>query len=283
MNEAHKKGYTFLKYTVGLTFLLYYRPKRINKKIIPKEGPVILASNHIHLFDQNIACMSTKRMLHYMSKMEHLTGKFGWFFKMAGCIGVNRSVRDEEAKEKAISILKQSKMLGIFPEGTRNQVSGKKEYADKIYELYKDKYSYKELIKILKKNMVRVSEVNLLDILEKEGRINHTDYILNVINPEKYILSLYEQNKISYKEYTESFFLPFKFGIVSMAQKTGAVIIPSVITGKYKFFSNHLSSRFGKPMSINENDDLEVKLKELRDEMIKLMLEGKEDIKKGLY
>ena len=58
------------------------------------------------------------------------------------------------------------------------------------------------------------------------------------------------------KTYTE-LMLPFKYGAVSMAQKTGAVLVPSAVTGDYKFRSKNLMLRFGKPFKVNKEDNLE--------------------------
>src|SRR5574344_1514379 len=48
-------------------------------------------------------------------------GKFGWFFKMAGCIPVNRQIKDNDATSAAMEVLENGKALGLFPEGTRNK------------------------------------------------------------------------------------------------------------------------------------------------------------------
>jgi len=120
-NKEKKFWYNLFKILLGWVFVLYYRPKIKNKEVIPKEGPIIICGNHIHLFDQCFPIISTKRMIHYMAKKEHLDGKFGWFFKLSGCISVDRSVHDKNAKEKALEVLKNNQALGIFPEGTRNR------------------------------------------------------------------------------------------------------------------------------------------------------------------
>ena len=49
---------------------------------------------------------------------------------------------------------------------------------------------------------------------------------------------------------TKEFLLPFKFGAVSMAAKTGAILVPFGITGDYKFRSNNLTIRYGKPFKV---------------------------------
>lgn len=102
-------------------FKLYCNPKSINKGDIPKKGPVLICGNHLHMLDQCMAVMHTNRVVHYMAKKEYFDGKFAWFFKAAGCISVDRSIKDEAAKNEAIRILENGGVIGIFPEGTRNK------------------------------------------------------------------------------------------------------------------------------------------------------------------
>ena len=123
--ENNKRIYNIYKYILGIIFLIYYRPKFINKDYIPKKGPIIICGNHIHLFDQCLPILSTKRMIHYMAKKEYFEGKFSWFFKSSGCISVDRQNKENahKAKEEAIKLLKKGYAVGIFPEGTRNKTT----------------------------------------------------------------------------------------------------------------------------------------------------------------
>lgn len=107
---------------LGSIFKVYYSPKIIGKENVPKDGPIIIAANHKHLMDQCGPILSTKRVIHYMAKNEYFVKKrTAWFFKLAGCIPVNRAIHDENAKAEAMNVLLDGKALGIFPEGTRNR------------------------------------------------------------------------------------------------------------------------------------------------------------------
>ncbi len=118
-----ERSYKLFKPILGLIYRFYYNPKIIGKENIPSDGPIIVAGNHKHVMDQCGPILATKRPIHYMAKKEYFDGHFAWFFKMMGCISVNRSIHDEEAKEKALKVLENHKALGIFPEGTRNKTS----------------------------------------------------------------------------------------------------------------------------------------------------------------
>ena len=180
MRKINKDEIAYIIFTpiMRLLFYIWYKPQIINKKLIKKEGPIIIASNHKHIYDQCFTIMATKRPIHYMAKKEYFDGHLAWFFKMFCCISVNRQIKDTEATEKAINVLKNDGALGIFPEGTRNKTN-------------------------------------------------------------------------------DVFLLPLKFGAVSLAKKTGATIIPSAITGDYKFHSKNLMIRYGNGIKVPKDMDLE--------------------------
>ncbi|MGN1379784.1 MAG: lysophospholipid acyltransferase family protein [Bacilli bacterium] len=256
MKENHKIGYTINKYLLGGIFLLYYRPKIINKDYIPKDGPIILCGNHNHLLDQCLPILSTKRMLHYLAKKEYFDGPFAFFFKICGCIPVNREIHDSNAKNEAIEFLRDGYAIGIYPEGTRNSIFSKKDKLDEIYVFVKDTISYKKFKKIMKKNMTRVSQTDLLLTLLSNNKITKDEFIANIYNVDNYLKTLVTKNIITEKEYDNSLLLPFKYGTVSMAQKTGATIVPYAITGHYRFSKNNLKITFLKPVNVGLTDDL---------------------------
>ena len=114
-------GYKLLTPLMRFLFRLYYNPTIINKEVIPKTGPILIVGNHKHIYDQCLTIMATKRTIHYMAKKEYFDSKLAWFFKLVGCIPVNRQIKDKEAVSQALEILKNDGAIGLFPEGTRNK------------------------------------------------------------------------------------------------------------------------------------------------------------------
>jgi len=114
-------AYKILQPILGNLYKLYYNPKIIGKENIPKTGSIIIVGNHKHIMDQNNIIISTKRIVHYMAKKEYFDSKFAFFFKMTGCIPVDRSIKDHNASSKALEVLNNGWALGLFPEGTRNK------------------------------------------------------------------------------------------------------------------------------------------------------------------
>lgn len=175
--KKNEIGYRILKPFVLAYYKLKFHPKVYGKENIPKEGPIIVCGNHKHVHDQYNVMMVTNRVIHYMAKDEYFKGPQRWFYRIACCIPVNRSIKDEYAKSEARKVLESGGALGIFPEGTRNKTIGTKK------------------------------EVKLL---------------------------------------------PFKYGAVSLAQKTNALIVPFGVSGEYTGRKGNLTTRIGKPFSVKD-------------------------------
>ncbi len=265
-------GFRFLKAVLGSIFKWYYNPKFIGEENIPKDEAILIVGNHIHLMDQCLPILMTKRPVHYMAKREYFDNKkVAWFFKMAGCIPVDRSVKDTNATGRALEVLREGNALGLFPEGTRNGL--KQERIDTLYEMCKDVYpDYKQFTKLMKKQ--KTSYVNYLEKLVDDKKIPKMDMINNIIRANEYLLELVERDVITKEEYWYHMLLPFKFGAVSMAKKTDAFLVPFGITGTYKFRSKDLVVRIGKPIKVGE--DLEEANEMLRNEVISLMRQNSE-------
>jgi 1-acyl-sn-glycerol-3-phosphate acyltransferase len=254
-------AYKMLSPFMRLGFRIHYNPKIVNKEAIPKKGPIIIACNHKHVFDQCFTIMATKRVIHYMAKREYFDGKFAWFFRIAGCIPVDRSIHDDKATNAALEILNKGGAIGIFPEGTRNALKDVK--IEELYDNYfKDKMTLKEFSKKIKKN--KLSFINYLEELKDKEIISKEEFINNIFDIDNYL-----KNK---EDYIDNYLLPLKYGAVSMAYKTKALIVPYAITGNYKFRSKDLTINIGKAFAVDDN--LEKANKKLDKEIKKLIKEN---------
>jgi 1-acyl-sn-glycerol-3-phosphate acyltransferase len=85
---------------------------------IPLEGGGILVCNHTSSLDPVLLQAAVPRLIIWMMAKEY-RNLFGlkWFFDAIEPIPVERSGRDTAATRAALRVLKEGKILGLFPEG----------------------------------------------------------------------------------------------------------------------------------------------------------------------
>ncbi|MEH7124325.1 lysophospholipid acyltransferase family protein [Bacillus sp. JJ1773] len=114
--------YSFAKSVVYGILKPIYRFEVIGTEHFPKEGGVLLCSNHIHNFDPPVVGINAPRAVHFMAKEELFRVPIlGKLLPDLNAFPVKRGMSDREALRKGLAILKEGKVLGLFPEGTRSK------------------------------------------------------------------------------------------------------------------------------------------------------------------
>lgn len=120
-NTWHIIKKRILKAILYFIAVIYARPKKVGEENIPKEGNYIICANHTHALDAAVIVLTLKREVIFIAKEELFENKFlNWLGKSFDIIAIKRESADMEAMKKSFKALKQGKLLGIFPEGTRN-------------------------------------------------------------------------------------------------------------------------------------------------------------------
>lgn len=89
---------------------------------IPKEGGFILACNHIRWTDPIVLGVKCPHRVYFMAKEELFRKKFyAFILRNLGVFSVSRGTGDAASLSTGIDIIKQGKVMGIFPEGTRSK------------------------------------------------------------------------------------------------------------------------------------------------------------------
>jgi 1-acyl-sn-glycerol-3-phosphate acyltransferase len=121
--------YWWSKFVLLGPFLrLLSRPTIEGAQHVPAHGAAILASNHLAVVDSFFLPLLVPRRITFMAKREYFTqpGLVGWlkkiFFTGVGQVPVDRSGGSaaQAAMDTAIRLLREEKLLGIYPEGTRS-------------------------------------------------------------------------------------------------------------------------------------------------------------------
>ena len=88
---------------------------------IPKEGGVLLVSNHVSFLDPVIVGSAANREIHFMARSTafDIPG-IGKLISVYNAYPVNRGAPDLGALRKTISLLKAGNVVLMFPEGTRS-------------------------------------------------------------------------------------------------------------------------------------------------------------------
>ena len=88
---------------------------------IPKSGPVLLISNHLHNFDPILLYAVVTRAPRFMAKKEVFeVPVISWLSRFFDAFPVDRGSADRSALRQAEEHLANGKIVGIFPEGTRS-------------------------------------------------------------------------------------------------------------------------------------------------------------------
>ncbi|SFI70104.1 lysophospholipid acyltransferase family protein [Thermoflavimicrobium dichotomicum] len=96
----------------------YHRVHVIGMDHIPMTGPLIIVANHPSYLDPFYLSAICPRHIHFMAKSEAFSNcLIRWFLEKAGAFPVHRERADIQAIRIALSLLKEGKVVGIFPEG----------------------------------------------------------------------------------------------------------------------------------------------------------------------
>ncbi len=121
--------YWFLKnVAIGPIVRLVFRPRVTGASRVPRRGAAVLASNHLAASDWIFMPLMLRRRVTFLAKAEYFTapGVKGAlqrvFFAGSGQVPIDRTSADaaEAALSTGIRILREGKVLGIYPEGTRS-------------------------------------------------------------------------------------------------------------------------------------------------------------------
>lgn len=118
-----------MKYVLIGPLLRLFFPTTISGTAhVPETGGAILVSNHLAVADSFFLPLHIKRRVTFLAKSEYFTekGVKGWikkqFFLGMGQVPVDRTGANaaQDALDTGIRLLREGKLLGIYPEGTRS-------------------------------------------------------------------------------------------------------------------------------------------------------------------
>lgn len=115
--------YYFCKFLVMVGFRIAFRMRYLGRENIPKDSPVIYASNHRTNADPPVVGSGARGRCVFMAKEELFQGNilFKWLIQALGAFPVSRGKGDSGTLDTAVEKLNKGRSLTIFPEGTRSK------------------------------------------------------------------------------------------------------------------------------------------------------------------
>ena len=105
-----------------IRFKLVYRLEVIGRENLPKHNEYILAANHLSTLDPPLVCAIANKGVAYMAKKELFKNPFmKWWLDWLGAFAVDRDHLGISTIKTVLSIKQTGWVLGIFPQGTRQE------------------------------------------------------------------------------------------------------------------------------------------------------------------
>ena len=114
--------YWLARWFVYFCLLLKYRMRVVGREHVPARGGAVIVANHCSYLDPPVmGGANSRRVVHFLARDTLFSNPIAkWFFPRVGVIALDRTKGDLGALKKAIATLKDGKVLGLFPEGTRS-------------------------------------------------------------------------------------------------------------------------------------------------------------------
>jgi 1-acyl-sn-glycerol-3-phosphate acyltransferase len=121
-------GYWIVKAILTPILRVLFRPWVDGLENVPREGPAILASNHLSFCDSIFLPLMVPRRITFLAKSDYFTGRSvkgrltAGFFRTVGQLPVDRrgGRASDAALRTGLRVLGRRELLGIYPEGTRS-------------------------------------------------------------------------------------------------------------------------------------------------------------------
>ncbi len=118
--------YRLIRFLFIFWFSLFYRVRIYGRENIPEKGGFLVCANNISRLDSGLImiALGPKRNVNFMAREDLFKiPLFGFIIRKLGSFPVKRKKVDGRAVEEALSLVRDGKIVGIFPEGSRNKSS----------------------------------------------------------------------------------------------------------------------------------------------------------------
>jgi len=116
--------YSFARALLIPIFSLFYNYRVTGRENIPGDGAYIVCANHVTAIDPIFVGISLPKRMYFMAKAELFKNFFSRALMNAlGAFPIKRGEADLRSIKTSLKLLGSGKVLGLFPEGTRNKTT----------------------------------------------------------------------------------------------------------------------------------------------------------------
>ena len=120
-SAVKKIWYRLASWGCRLFLILAFRFGVYGRHNVPDSGGVILASNHQSYLDPVFCAVALRRQCNYLARETlFINPVFRLLIKSLNAVPVRRGQADLRAMKQIINLLRQDKMVCLYPEGTRS-------------------------------------------------------------------------------------------------------------------------------------------------------------------
>ena len=109
--------FLIVKYTNTLIFKVFFKIEARNTHLIPKEGAIIVTSNHTSHMDSMVLQATFPKRITYMMLLKTYETWGKWFYKSQHAIPLKEQGINCNALKESLELLRNNGALAIFPEG----------------------------------------------------------------------------------------------------------------------------------------------------------------------
>jgi 1-acyl-sn-glycerol-3-phosphate acyltransferase len=116
--------YSFARVILIPIFFLLYNYRVTGRENVPRDGAYIVCANHVSAIDPIFVGISLPKRMYFMAKAELFNNVFSrTLMNGLGAFPIKRGEADIKSIKTSLKLLNSGKVLGLFPEGTRNKTA----------------------------------------------------------------------------------------------------------------------------------------------------------------
>jgi 1-acyl-sn-glycerol-3-phosphate acyltransferase len=117
---AKHAWYEFLKVLCRLGTVVLFRLRASGREYMPKEGGLLVLSNHQSQFDPVLVGLCSERRMNFLARQSLFRfAPFRWLIQSLDAIPIDRDGTGLGGLKETLKRLKKEELVLIFPEGTR--------------------------------------------------------------------------------------------------------------------------------------------------------------------